>query len=389
MNLKKLMEMLTKKQDEMRAILDKAKTEERALNNEERKNFDDLSNEIEDIKASIEVIQESRSLLEPVAGEPKAEDPKEKEPELTQEQLETRAFENYVRGQIDTRADAVNLTKTDNGAVIPVSIANKIIDKVVEISPIFADSDRYNVKGTISIPVYDDSTGNITMEYADEFTSGASTSGKFKSISLSGFLARAITDVSKSLINNSQFDIVSFVINKMAQSIARFIEKEILIGTEGKVEGLSKVTNIIVAAASTAVTADEIIDLQDAVKDSYQDGAYFIMNRSTRNAIRKLKDGQGNYLLNKDYQARWGYTLLGKDLYTSDNMPGLEAGKIAVYYLNPGQALATKVSEEVNIEVLREVKAEQHVVEVLGFVEFDSKVENNEAVAALKMKAGA
>lgn len=384
--LKKLYENLTAKQEEMRAMLDKAKTEERALTDTERESFDKLSTEIEDIKKTIEAYNESRDLLKPVT-EPEVQ-PETKSAEPSQEEIETRAFEDYIRGEVSTR-DATNLTKTDNGAVIPTSIANKIIDKVVDISPIFGDSDRYNVKGTLNVPVYDDSTGNITMAYADEFTDGTSTSGKFSSISLSGFLARAITDVSKSLINNSNFDIVSFVVNKMAQSIARFIEGELLHGTSGKVEGLSTATNVITAAASTAITADELIDLQDAVKDAFQNGAYFVMNSATRNAIRKLKDGQGNYLLNKDYQARWGYTLLGKDVYTSDNMSGLEAGKTAVYYLNPSQALATKVSEDIGIEVLREIKAPQHVVEVVGFVEFDSKIENNEAVAALKMKASA
>ena len=68
-------------------------------------------------------------------------------------------------------------------------------------------------------------------------------------------------------------------------------------------------------------------------------------------------------------------------------MDEMEAGKTAVYYGNFGEALAVKVSEEINIEVLREVKAAQHVVEVLGFVEMDSKVQNEEAVARLVMAA--
>ena len=49
--------------------------------------------------------------------------------------------------------------------------------------------------------------------------------------------------------------------------------------------------------------------------------------------------------------------------------------------------LAVKVSEEVNIEVLRETKARQHVVEVLGFVEFDAKIENGQKIAQMRMGA--
>ena len=53
------------------------------------------------------------------------------------------------------------------------------------------------------------------------------------------FFVGALTKISKSLINNSQFDIVNFVIDKMAESIARWIEKELLNGSADKIEGLS------------------------------------------------------------------------------------------------------------------------------------------------------
>lgn len=200
-------------------------------------------------------------------------------------------------------------------------------------------------------------------------------------------MARAISDVSKSLINNSSFNVVDFVINRMARNIAKFIERELLKGTENKIDGLSKAKQKVEAASATKITADELIDLQEEVPDAYQNDAFFIMNKKTRTAIRKLKDGQGNYLLNRDASSRWGYTLFSKDVYTSSNMDEMEAGKTAVYYGNFGEALAVKVSEEINIEVLREVKAAQHVVEVLGFVEMDSKVQNEEAVARLVMAA--
>lgn len=44
------------------------------------------------------------------------------------------------------------MTTGDNGAVIPTSIANKIIEKVIEISPLFSMATRYNVGGTLNIP---------------------------------------------------------------------------------------------------------------------------------------------------------------------------------------------------------------------------------------------
>lgn len=381
MKLKKLLEEREKKQEEMKKIIDVANTEERALNEEEQKSFEALEAAIRDLDATIRAIQAQRE-LEQNAPAPE----EEAEEEEKEEAAEERAFDAFLRDTIENR-EASNMTMGANGAVVPASIAKKIIDKVVDMCPIYQDAERYNVTGTLTIPYYDDSTSNIKMEYADEFTEGESKSGKFGNISLTGFLARAICDVSKSLINNSLFNLVDFVINKMAQQIALFIEKELLVGTPGKVEGLSSVTKTITTESATAVTTDELIDLQESIPDAMQMNAYWIMNKKTRTAIRKLKDKDGNYILNKDATARWGYTLFGKDVYTSDNMDEIGAGKTPVYY-GDMSGLAVKVSEEINIEVLRETKARQHAVEVLGFVEFDAKVQDAQRIAKLVCKSG-
>jgi len=388
MNLKKLTEQREKKQKEMQDLVDAADAEERTLNEGEIKEFEKLEAEILGINASIRALEVTRNLDDDIpATEEKQEEKKdEKQEQRDIEQRDVDAFDAYLRGEVLEERENTNMVKTDNGAVIPTTIANKIITKVVDICPIFQDADRYNVKGTLSIPYYDESTKDVKMEYCDEFTEGESSTGSFANITLTGFLARAITDVSKSLIKNSHFDIVNFVIDRMALSIAKFIEGELLHGTNNKVEGLKGVKQKVTAAAATAVTSDEIIDLQEAVPDEYQANAYFVMNKATRTAIRKLKDGQGNYLLNKDANSRWGYTLFGKDVYTSAQMDKMEANKTAIYYGNY-KGLAVNVSEEINIDVLRETKARHHVVEVLGFVEFDSKVQNAEMIAALVMGA--
>lgn len=392
MKFKKLREKRLLLQSEMAKLISAADSENRALSAEESTRFDEIEKEIQDIDKTIAAEERARK-LEVVDDKNTASDDKNMEQRAEETaKAEERAFVNYIRGVVEDRAGetadsgtAAAMKVTDNGAVIPQSIANKIIEKVVDISPIFRDSEHYNVGGMLSIPYYDNSTGDITMGYFDEFTDGKSSSGQFKSISLNGFLARAITEVSKSLINNSQFNITTYVVNKMAQNIARFVEKELLFGTAGKVEGLSGVTQVVTAGSAAAVTADEIIDLQEAVPDAYQANAYFIMNKSTRTFLRKLKDGEGNYLLNKDAASRWGYTLFGKDVYCSDNMPGMAAGKTAIYY-GDYKGLAVKVSEDINIEILRETGARRHIIEVLGFVEFDAKVQNTQMIAALKMK---
>ena len=378
--IKTLTEQRNDKVTELQAIVNKAKLETRAMTEEEKTQFETLEKEITEIDDTIAAETRARG-LEII------EETKEDKKKDTKAELEERAFENYIRGVIEERAD-VNLTAGNNGAVIPSSIANKIIKKVYDISPIYQLATRYNVGGTLNIPYYDESTQSITMAYATEFTELESTSGKFASIELKGFLAGVLTKVSKSLINNSQFAIVPFVVNAMADSIHRWVERELLNGTTDKVAGLSTVTLKVDAASATAITADELIDVQELIPDVYQGQAIWVMNKATRTAIRKLKDGQGNYLLNRDVSARWGYTLLGKDVYTSDNMDTMAAGKTAIYY-GDMSGLAVKLSEDVNIEVLREKFATQHAVGVVGWIEIDSKVENAQKIAKLVMKAQA
>lgn len=381
MKLKELFEQRAKKQAELKAMLDKCTEEQRTISADEKESFDKIVEEIRAIDDTIKAINETRELgkLEETAEEEK------KEQEMSVEQRDIEAFDAFLRDTVEER-QSVQLSKSANGAVIPTSIANKIIAKVVDMCPIYADAEKYNVGGTLTIPYYDENTSKITMSYADEGTDGESTSGKFTSISLTGYLARAITEVSKSLVNNSQFDLVSFVVNKMAQAIALFIEGELLNGTTNKIDGLKGVTKVVTAAATTAVTADEIIDLQESIPDQYQANAYFIMNKATRTAIRKLKDGQGNYLLNKDANSRWGYTLFGKDVYTSDNVDTMAAGKTAIFY-GDMTGLAVKLTENIDIEVLRETKARQHLIEIVGFVELDAKVQDVQKIAKLVMKA--
>ena len=372
-DLKDIMEQRAELVEQLETLTNTVETEQRAFTEDEEGKFNELEEKIKKLDSTAEMLERARNI-------PKSKEKEKKEDDQTE--TEERAFEAYVRGEV-LQERAENLTAGDNGAVIPSSIANKIIKKVHEISPVYQLAEKFNVGGNLTIPYYDEETQQITMAYATEFTELESTSGKFKSIELKGFLAGALSKISKSLINNSQFQIVPFVINAMADSIARWIEKELLNGTEDKIEGLSKV-NTLTAAAATAITADELIDVQEEIPDVYQANAIWIMSKKTRTAIRKLKDKDGNYILNKDATSRWGYTLFGKDVYVSENMPDMAAGKRAIIY-GDITGLAVKISETMNIEVLREKFATQHAVGVVAWLEMDAKVQNTQKLTGLTM----
>lgn len=389
-NIKALRETRAEKVEDLKLLYAKLEAENRAVTEEEEKQIGEIQNEIDQIDKTIEILEKMKERLsETSRGKEEVIDKAENEEGEQRAQEEEKMFAEYLRGVVngELRADT-NMTLTDNGAVIPETIANRIVEKVYDICPILEKATKYNVKGNLTIPYYPVDTNDIEMAYAEEFKDLESDVGKFGNITLKGFLAGALTKVSRSLINNSQFDIVSFVVDHMAYTYARWAEKELLNGTEDKIEGLSGVTQGVIAASATAVTADELIDLQDSVKDAFQQGAIWIMSNKTRTAIRKLKDGNGRYLLQDDIAAPFGKVLLGKPVYVSDNMPEMAASAKAIYY-GDMSGLAVKITEEFEIQVLREHFATQHAVGVVGWTEMDAKVENEQKISALTMKAGA
>ena len=396
MNFKELIEKKNDLITRAEATLNKAKEEKRELTEDEAAELAEIRDNVKKIVDTLNLDDDFKKLDEPMkkkpddtpadAVTPKEEDDATKQEQRAVEDNDRKAFENYIRGRV-VNERAGELTKTDNGAVIPTTIAQQIIKKVYDICPVLEQSTKYNVKGNLQIPYYNDADSKLTVAYQDEFTALTSSNGKFASINLTGFLAGALSKISVSLVNNSQFDIVNFVVTEMSEAIKRFIEHELLIGTPSKVTGLSTLKNVVTTASATAITGDEIIDLHDAIKDTYQNGAMYIMSSKTRTALRKLKDGEGRYLLNDDISSPFGTTLLGKPVYVSDNMPDIGAGNTAIYYGNM-KGLATKFNEEINVQVLREKFADEHAVGVIGWFEFDSKVQDEQQIAKLVCKSG-
>lgn len=383
-------------------IVNTADAEKRELTEDEAMELAEIRDDVKKIKEKLMMMDEidAGREKERKPAEPKPENP-EVEVEMEQRAIAQRdeeAFENYIRGVVsNTRAgDPVNLTETAGGAMIPKTIAKRIIEEVYNICPILERSTKYNTKGELVIPYYDEDTTAITVGFAQEFVELSSSVGSFTGITLKDYLAGALTLVSRSLLNNSDINLTDFVVRRMALNISRFLEGVLLNGgvvsgagtlNEVKVLGLSTATVGVTTAAATAITADDLIDLQGSVKDIFQQNAIWIMHTNTRTALRKLKDEVGRYLLQDDISAAFGKTLLGKDVYVSDNMPEMEAGNIAIYY-GDMRGLATKFSEDMNIQVLREKYATMHAIGVVGWVDFDSKIENQQAIAALKMGSG-
>ena len=369
-------------------ILNGAKEEKRELTEDEAAELAEIRDNVRKLLEMAQLEKDAEELTE--KEEPKEDDNMNQE-ERTIEQREYDQFDAYLRGTYNERSGELSPAQGSGQVIIPKTIADRIVTKVYEIAPVLERATRYNVRGNLDIPVWGDTAGqtpdNITVAYATEFSALTSHSGAFTTVSLTGFVAGALTKVSRSLINNAAFDVVGFVVDEMARAIARFIEGELIHGTNNKVAGLAGgVTKSVTTAAAAAITADEVIKLHDAIADAYQANAMWIMSPATRTALRQLKAQYGGYLLNDDISTPFGVTLLGKPVYVSDNMDDIAAGKTTIYY-GDMRGLAVKFAEDINIEVLRERYADEHAVGVIGWLEFDAKVADAGAIAKLVQKA--
>lgn len=380
--MKKLIEKRAALKAQLQAMLDKVKTEERAFNEEETKEFDRIENEIKSLDATIKAEERAKGYDDFHA--PMADN------SASKKDLEERAFEDYILGRVtEMRAGEQNVTMSNNGAVIPETIANRIIDAVVDICPILAGAEAYHVKGTLKIPKWTkaNTSHDITVGYSTEFTTLTADSGKFTSVDLSGFLVGALTLVGRSVENNAQINVVDFVIRKMSEKIAEFIEKELLAGTgTNAAQGALNCSNTVTAASATAVTFDELVNLQSAVKQVYQKNACWTMHNDTFTMIKLLKDTNGRPLVEADASKPFPFTLLGKPVHLSDNMPKAAAGAKSILY-GDYSGLAVNFRENISIQVLREKYADQHALGVIAWFEFDSRITHEQKLAVLVQKA--
>ena len=288
---------------------------------------------------------------------------------------EERTFIEHLQGE------KRGLAAGSNGAVIPTSISTKVIEKIKEISPVLSKATVYTVKGDLELPKYQ--WDSITAGYVAELTPLVASGGDFTGVKLSSVIAGALTLVSNSLINRSDLNVVQVIVEQLARSIADFLEKEILTGTGGvgKIQGslATGVSNSVTGATTLVITGDELIDVQMGIKSIYQDGAVWILHPNTWKQIRKLKDSQNRYLIG-NMENGDGFTLLGKQVCLSENMPVLGANAKAIFYGNL-EGLTIKFAQEVQLKVLQERFADQYATGVIGYVEIDAVVSDAQALS--------
>ena len=387
--MKKLYEKKNSLLNEMEDILNKAKEETRSFTEEEKSRVEEIKSEIRGLEQVIANEEELRSFDK--SNITRATGNSEK----TTEERQQEEVEKEERQFIDAVAtgEIRNLTAGNNGGIIPVTIASDIIDTVKELCPLLDHADIYHVAGELRLPKFkatSSSAGSvatpIAASYVNEFTELTESTAQFETINLTNQIIGVLVKMSKSLLNRANFDVRSFIVNKVAKTIVEFLEKEMLIAKADKIQGAINTTNEVVAANQDKFDTTDLVDLQMAIPSAYQKNCMWIMHKDILKALRKLKTADGQFILNADVTAPFGYTILGKPVYLSDSMPkNIAAGQNVMLYMD-ASGYAVKMTKSMEIQMLMEKYATQYAVGICAYVEIDAKIADENKIARLKMK---
>jgi len=281
-------------------------------------------------------------------------------------------------------------TNTAGGFTVPVELANYIIESMAASGPMYT-SDLFtgfdNGSGnTFNIPTLDDtgSTAGAHTEGGAVVDDGGkdATFGQ-KTMSAFAFNTEWIR-WSAELNTDSIFSMEPLLGRLLGDRMGRLANSKLTTGSgSSDVEGI--VTNSalgVTAASATAIASDELIDLIHSVDPAYRTGRMaFMVNDQTLAAIRKLKDGQGNYLWAAgSYINNTPDSLLGYPIVVNQAMDSIATAKKTVLFGDMSAFYVRKVGAPA-LYVARERFAPDFGI--LGYIRFDGCLTNTAAVKHL------
>ena len=303
-------------------------------------------------------------------------------------------FWNAMRSKapVPNAANALQVgTDTEGGYLVPDEFENTLVEALEE-ENIFRQMAKIiqTSSGDRKIPVV---ATKGTASWMDEEGAYPESDDSIGQVSIGAYKLGTMIKVSEELLNDSVFDLESYITREFARRIGSKEEEAFFTGNgTGKPLGILADTGGaqtgITAASATAVTADELIDLYYSLKAPYRRNAVWTLNDSTVKAIRKLKDGNGQYLWQPGITAGAPDMILGRPVRTSAYMPAIAAGAKTIafgdfsyYWIADRQGRSFKR--------LNELFAATGQVGFLASQRVDGKLVLAEAVKVLEQKAGA
>ena len=352
--------------DQMKEMLDQS--EKRALTEEESKTFDHLEKQIEAIDKELETHGTDLEDLTKRTEERTRKIEAISKPEKQQKQdnkLEERSFVEFVR-----TGEKRDLASGNNGSIIPTSIAAKIVDRVFEISPLIQEATIYNVGENLNLPVYDYSS-HVTA-FLTEFEEIVTSQGTFASVPLKNHIIGTMAKIGKSLLSRTDLDVLPFIIDACAKSVARFLENEIILNTNARFA--STLANGVTQSMTTGITGtiapEEVVRMKNSIPSSMLPNAKWLMHKDTLTYLQSLTDASENFIFGNSLAESNGNVLLGYPVMLSDAMPVIGAASRQIYFGDFNEGLAIKIGAQ-SADVYREIFASQYAVGVGHFIECD------------------
>ena len=230
-----------------------------------------------------------------------------------------------------------------------------------------------------------------TASWIDEEAAYPESDDSFGQVSIGAHKLATMIKISEELLNDSVFDMPSYIAREFARRIGAAEEEAFFTGDgTGKPLGILAATGGaqtgVTAASATAITMDEVIDLFYSLRSPYRKRAVFLVNDSTVKAIRKLKNGNGDYLWQPSVTVGSPDMLLGRPVYTSAYMPAIAASAKSILFGDMGYYWVAD-REGRSFKRLNELYAATGQVGFLASERVDGKLILAEAVKVLQMKS--
>lgn len=398
MNILELREKRSKAWEAAKAFLDSHRTEKGILSAEDDAVYTKMEQEIEDLGKEISRMERLEALdaelnkpvNTPITDKPVSGKTEEKKGRASDEYKKN--FWNAMRMQGDPHIIRNALqegTDSEGGYLVPDEFERTLV-KALEEENIFRKLAKIiqTSSGDRKIPVV---TTHGSASWLDEEELVPESDEVFGQTSLSAHKLGTFIKVSDELLNDSVFDLESYISSEFARRIGHKEEEAFFTGDgSGKPTGIFAASGGadvgITSAAAAALTADELIDLFYSLRSPYRKNAVWVMNDSTVKAVRKLKDGNGQYLWQPALTAGTPDTILNRPIYTSSYVPAIAAGAKTIAFGDFGYYwIADRQGR--SFKRLNELFATTGQVGFMATQRVDGKLILSEAIKVLQQKA--
>ena len=339
MNIVEMREKRAKLWNTMEGFLDTHRTEKGVLTAEDDATYNNMEKELNDLTNEIRRM-ERRDAIEaelkkpvdtPLTGKPMDSKMDEKKGRASNAYKED--FGRHLRGRQLIHNVMEEGVDANGGYLVPEEFERQIITGLDEFNVMRSLCKVITTSAERKIPV---AATHSTAAWTAENAAYTESDPTFSQKTIDAFKLTDLVKVSIELLDDSMFDLEEYIAKEIARAFGIAEEQAFCVGNgSGQPTGLFTAnggTVGVTTAGTTAITADEIISLVYALKSPYRKNAKFLMNDATVAAIRKLKDGNGNYLWQPALTAGQPDRLMGYELHTSPYVPTLAAGAYTVAF---------------------------------------------------------